>query len=235
MKAYGKKNCNDAILAEIYDQIEHPTITEVNTNGVLCALFHLFEELGENMTLFSKLEVGTVSKGNAVPYELLGYIMKNFEIDSKLNKREYHIGGQEDAQVFLTFLFDIFDEIRPLFQFTQERIIDHVKNVVEQPSQQNDDKKSQAIVWTIPDRDPHTFSTSYDGTRQQPLIKINSAANAPREVMTDVHYHDTLTLEKNPYLLVQVSDPNKDLSGIPLKFSIKLKEIIFFIIRVGHH
>jgi len=222
MKAYGKKNCNDAILAEIYDQIEHPTITEVNKNGVLCALFHLFEELGENMTLFSKLEVGTVSKGNAVPYELLGYIMKNFEIDSELHNREYHIGGQEDAQVFLTFLFEIFDEIRPLFQFTQERIIDRVKNVVEQPSQQNDDKKSQAIVWTIPDRDPHTFSTSYDGTRTQSLVKIDPASKEPSgEVDTVVHYHDTLTLEKNPYLLVQVSDPNKDLSGIPLEFSIK--------------
>lgn len=221
MKAYGKSYCNDTMLAEIYSQIEHP-ITEVNNDGVLCALFHLFVELGENMTLFSKLEVGTVSKGNAVPYELLGYIMKNFEIDSKLNNREYHIGGQEDAQVFLTFLFEIFDEIRPLFQFTQERIIDHVKNVVVQPSQQNDDKKSQAIVWTIPDRDPHIFSTSYDETRTQPLLKIDPASKVPSgEVDTVVHYHDTLTLEKNPYLLVQVSDPNKNLSGIPIEFSIK--------------
>jgi TPR repeat protein len=226
MKEYGKKNCNDAMLAEIYSQIEHPEqkMTKVNQDGVLCALFHLFEELGENMTLFSRVTADILSDKNAVPYEFLGYIMKNFEIDSELNKREYHIGGQEDAQVFLTFLFEIFDEIRQLFQFTQERIIDHVENVVDQPSQQNDDKKSQAIVWTIPDRNPHTFSTSYDGTRKQPLLKINSVTNEPREVMTDVHYHDTLRLEKNPYLLVQVSDPNKDLSGIPHEFSINKGE-----------
>ena len=55
MKAYGKSNCNDKIFAEIYEQADNPAITEVNNNGILCALFHLFEELGENMTLFSKL------------------------------------------------------------------------------------------------------------------------------------------------------------------------------------
>jgi len=190
MKAYGKKNCNDAILAEIYEQIDHP-ITKVNNNGVLCALFHLFEELGENMTLFSKLEVGTVSKENAVPYELLGYIMKNFEIDSKLNNREYHIGGQEDAQVFLTFLFQIFNEIRPLFQFTQKTITD-VR--VEDESQQD--------VWIIQD----IFSTSNPGTRE-----INGTTES---------YRVTLTLENNPYLLLRPSDPTADLSGISHTLSI---------------
>ena len=138
MKAYGKSNCNDKIFAEIYEQADNPAITEVNNNGILCALFHLFEELGENMTLFSKLKEGIVSKGNAIPYELLGYIMKNFEIYRQGTLNPYQVGRQEDVELFLDFLFDILNrekiQILPLFQFTQETTIDPVENVEKQPS-----------------------------------------------------------------------------------------------------
>jgi hypothetical protein len=197
MKAYGKKNCNDAILAEIYDQIEHPEqkMTKINEDGVLCALFHLFEELGENMTLFSKLEAGTVSDKNAVPYELLGYIMKNFEISRKGNLNAYQVGDQEDAQLFLTFLFEIFDKkeinIKPLFQFTQ-KIITDAKT-----------EESHQDVWIIHDN----FSASYEDTRE-----IGG---------TSENYSVTLTLENNPYLLLRPSDPNADLSGMSHTLSIK--------------
>lgn len=196
MKEYGKKNCNDAMLAEIYSQIEHPTITTVNNDGVLCALFHLFEELGENMTLFSKLEAGTIDK-NAVPYELLGYIMKNFEISRKGTNNAYQVGDQEDVELFLTtFLFGIFDakeiKIQPLFQFTQKTI-----------TEATIEKESHPNVWIIPDN----FSTSYPGTRE-----IGG---------TTENYSVTLTLENNPYLLLRSSDPNANLSGMSHTLSIQ--------------
>ena len=196
MKEYGRTKCNDTMLAEIYSQIEHP-ITTVNNEGVLCALFHLFEELGENMTLFSKLEAGTIDK-NAVPYELLGYIMKNFEISRKgTNNDAYQVGDQEDVELFLTtFLFGIFNEkeikIQPLFQFTQKTI---AATRVEDESHSN--------VWIIHDN----FSASYDDTRTIQEITEN--------------YSVTLTLENNPYLLLRPSDPNANLSGMSHTLSIQ--------------
>jgi hypothetical protein len=196
MKEYGKSKCNDTIFAEIYSQIEHPTINTVNNDGVLCALFHLFEELGENMTLFSKLEAGTIDK-NAVPYELLGYIMKNFEISRRGTNNAYKVGDQEDVEFFLTtFLFGIFAEkeikIQPLFQFTQKTI-----------TEATIEKESHPNVWIIPDN----FSASYPGTRE-----IGG---------TTENYSVTLTLENNPYLLLRSSDPNANLSGMSHTLSIQ--------------
>ena len=196
MKEYGKSKCNDTIFAEIYSQIEHPTINTVNNDGVLCALFHLFEELGENITLFSKLEAGTIDK-NAVPYELLGYIMKNFEISRRGTNNAYKVGDQEDVEFFLTtFLFGIFAEkeikIQPLFQFTQKTI-----------TEATIEKESHPNVWIIPDN----FSASYPGTRE-----IGG---------TTENYSVTLTLENNPYLLLRSSDPNANLSGMSHTLSIQ--------------
>jgi hypothetical protein len=195
-------------------------IPAVNQDGVLCALFKLFEELGKNMALFSTSTAGALSKGD-VPYELLGYIMKNFERDSIVNTRKYRVSQQEDAEIFLTFLFGIFDAkgvtIRPLFQFTQEIIISKVEKAVNQP----EDKKNQQTVWIIPDKDSHAFKTSYDGTRTQDLLQYHAETESLSKMPADVPYRVTLTLENNPYLLVRPSNPNKDLSGIPLILSIQ--------------
>jgi len=221
MKEY---KCEDKVFAEVSALIKTANyeIPAVNQDGVLCALFKLFEELGKNMALFSTSKAGTLSKGD-VPYELLGYIMKNFERDSIVNERAYRVGQQEDAELFLTFLFSIFDTkkiaIRPLFQFRQETTIDKVENVLNQPSasQSKEDKMSQPIVWIIPDREFHAFKTSYDGVREQTLVQLSSVAKES----FNVPYRVTLTLEKNPYLLVRPFNSNGDLSGIPLILSIQ--------------
>jgi hypothetical protein len=221
MKEY---KCEDKVFAEVSTLIktENYAIPAVNQDGVLCALFKLFEELGKNMALFSTSKAGALSKGD-VPYELLGYIMKNFERDSIVNGRAYTVGREEDAEIFLTFLFGIFGAkgiaIRPLFQFTQETTIDEVENVLNQPSasQSKEDKMSQPIVWIIPDRESHAFKTSYDGVREQNLIRLSSGTKES----FNVPYRVTLTLEKNPYLLVRPFNSNGDLSGIPLILSIQ--------------
>ena len=219
MKEY---KCEDKVFAEVSMLIKTANyeIPAVNQDGVLCALFKLFEELGKNMALFSTSKAGALSKGD-VPYELLGYIMKNFETDSIANKRAYRVGQQEDAELFLTFLFGIFDTkkiiIRPLFQFTQDIIISEVKNAVNQPA----NKKNQQTVWIIPDKDSHAFKTSYDGIRQQDLLQYHAETESLSKMPADVPYRVTLTLENNPYLLVRPSNPNGDLSGIPLILSIQ--------------
>jgi hypothetical protein len=219
MKEY---KCEDKVFAEVSTLIktENYEIPAVNQDGILCALFKLFEELGKNMALFSTSKAGALSKGD-VPYALLGYIMKNFERDSIANKRTYKVGQQEDAELFLTFLFSIFDTkgvvIRPLFQFTQEIIISRVEKAINQPK----GKKNQQTVWIIPDKDSHAFKTSYDGTRTQDLLQYHAETESLSKMPADVPYRVTLTLENNPYLLVRPSNPNGDLSGIPLILSIQ--------------
>jgi hypothetical protein len=219
MKEY---KCEDKVFAEVSTLIKTANyeIPAVNQDGVLCALFKLFEELGKNMALFSTSNAGALSKGD-VPYELLGYIMKNFERDSIVNGRTYKVGQQEDAELFLTFLFGIFDTkkiiIRPLFQFTQEIIISTVEKAINQPK----GKKNQQTVWIIPDKDSHAFKTSYDGIRQQDLLQYHAETESISTMPADVPYRVTLTLENNPYLLVRPSNPNGDLSGIPLILSIQ--------------
>jgi len=217
-----KHGCDSELLAQILTQIHNPEdeITTVNKDGIMCALFNLFEELGENMALFSTLmKPEDLKAGEAIPYELLGYIMKNFEIDRTKAASTYHVGRQEDAELFLTFLFGIFDAttISPLFQFTQKTTIDPVQNVVNQPSSSAEEKESHQTVWKIPNENKHEFKTSYEGKREQRLTKQSTAT----EENIEVTYHTTLELEKNPYLLVRPSDPSGDLSGIPLEFSIQ--------------
>lgn len=221
IKSHG---CKSEVLQQILTQIHDPNedITAVNHDGVICALFNLFEELEKDINTFSTVTQSELNNSTPVPYELLGYIMKNFEIDRNAVGGTYRIGSQEDSELFLTFLFGIFDakqiQIRTLFQFTQKTTIDHVQNVVDQPSPSAEEKESKQMVWKIPQINGiDEFKTIYDGERNQTLVRASSM----KKEDISVTYHTTLELEDNIYLLVRPSDPNSNLSKIQTIISIK--------------
>jgi hypothetical protein len=191
-----KHGCDSEVLA----QILHPDhkITTVNNDGIMCALFNLFEELGENMALFSTLTTD-FKAGDAVPYELLGYIMKNFEVDRQKTDNPYTVGKQEDADAFLTFLFGIFEKnkipIEHLFQFT-------IKSTHGTPKERDD------ISWPLGlARDTSGNILLKNGMPKQ-VFSIEGSTSVEvgknAEKKTEIK-KDTITLKKNPYVLIRTS------------------------------
>ena len=192
--AVKKHGCDSEVFAQILDP-DHK-ITTVNNDGIMCALFNLFEELGENIKTFSTVTSADLN-ANAVPYELLGYIMKNFEVDRKDTANPYTIGRQEDADTFLTFLFGIFEEnkipIEHLFQFT-------IKSTI--------GKDSDAMSWPLGlARDTGGNILLTDGMPKQVFsIEGSTSVEVGRntEKTTEIK-KDTITLKKNPYVLMKTS------------------------------
>ena len=196
--AIKKHGCKSELLAQILTQIHDPhyEMTEVNQDGIMCALFNLFEELGEDMALFSKLN-GDFKAGTAVPYELLGYIMKNFFIS--INALD-DFGQQQDASAFLLFLFDVIGKkipIKNLFEFT----IDTTRK----GSSTNVNNKKDEMLWLLPlEKDSSgndiTSSTALPKQKFDTTLSSNVVYQGESQIKTD-----TIILKQNPYLLIQTS------------------------------
>jgi hypothetical protein len=191
--AVKKHGCDSEVLA----QILHPDhkITTVNNDGIMCALFNLFEELGENIKTFSTVTSADLDPKNAVPYELLGYIMKNFEVSN--TSPGYTIGNQDDAYAFLTFLFPIFAKkkipIEQLFEFTTK-------------STRGDTTKEQkSTLWLLQLERDASNNLVLTGKKPKQVFgeSLSShVSNVPSDEDTRV---DTIKLEKNPYVLMRTS------------------------------
>jgi hypothetical protein len=201
--AIKKHGCDSKVFEQILTQIHDPhyEMTEVNQDGIMCALFHLFEELGEDMALFSKL-TADFKAGAGVPYDLLGYIMKNYFIHIGEPKA---FGQQQAARDFIAFLFEVFNEkkisVTNLFEFTIDSARDGSstkENALFWPLQLERDGSGNLIRVSLGDktRPKQQFGTTL--TRQE---EINGAN---REVT------DTIELKTNPYLLIQTSIKSMD-------------------------
>ena len=201
--AIKKHGCKSELLAQILTQIHDPhyEMTEVNQDGIMCALFNLFEELGEDMALFSTL-TDDFKAGIAVPYELLGYIMKNYFI---------HIGDptglgkQEAARDFLAFLFDVCSAkgipITQIFEFTIKSTrgtSSTEEKALFWPLQLETDGSGNIIRFPIGDKTQPKQRFGISLTRQEEID------GATRDVT------DAIELKSNPYLLIQTSIKSTD-------------------------
>ena len=203
--AIKKHGCDSNVFAQILDP-DHE-ITEVNYAGVMCALFNLFEKLGENMALFSTL-TNDFKAGDAVPYELLQYIMKNFFANSG---EPDAFGQQQDATDFLLFMFDVFDKLKmpitKLFQFTITTTLD------------GDPKNSDEMMWTLPlekDGSGNVIKKSKDQPKQLFSTTLSSQVEHDKTLKTKT---DAITLKENPYLLIRTSINTLDTGEIKLNIS----------------
>lgn len=200
--AIKKHGCDDKVLAEILTQMHdpHDNMTEVNNDGVICALFNLFEALGEDISTFSKVTQADFKQ--PVEYEYLRYIMKNFFI---------HIGDpdglgkQEAARDFISFLFEVCSakniSITQLFEFTTKSTRDGSSTnevALFWPLQLETDASGVIARFSMGDKTQpkQRFGTSL--TRQEEFD------GATREVT------DTIELKTNPYLLIQTSIKSMD-------------------------
>jgi hypothetical protein len=202
--------CDPKVLEEIRKP-DH-TFTEVENDGIMCALFTLFEALGKDIKTFSTVTSGDLSSKNAVPYALLGYIMKNFEVDRKGTDNAYTVGRQEDADAFLTFLFGKFKEnkipIEHLFEFTIN-------------STHGTPKDSDAMFWPLGlARDTSGIILLTKGIPKQvfSIEGLTSVKVGTNDKKTTEIKKDTIILKKNPYVLIktsvnQIGDVVTDASG----------------------